>query len=177
MKQSFIKNTLKGFNAKLITESIFRDSQSYETYPFGYESSFSRLLSAMDYSNKSDTFLQLRCMPDLLVLNSEKNEVFLIECKYRNIPKLSNLQLSKRDIEKYQKYWKGCILVIIVPLGEFLYAQNVDNLDISGKKPYGDNIYFNIEKEFKPFTEIFTKVDKKIVDKYKTFIKTISNKE
>ena len=173
---SFIKSQLKGFNAKLITESIFRDS-NYETYPFGYESSFSRLLTAMDYKNTSETFLQLRNMPDLLVIDSNKKEVFLVECKYRNTPKLSNLQLKKSSIEKYKKYWRGCILVVIVPLGEFLYAQSVDKLDIEHKKTYGDNIYFDINKEFEPFTNIFTEVNQKIIDKYKTFIQTISNKK
>ena len=174
---SFIKNQLKGFNAKLITESIFRDSKDYETYPFGYESSFSRLLTAMDYRNSSDTFLQLRSMPDLLVIDSDKKEVFLVECKYRNTPKLSNLQLKKSSIEKYKKYWRGCILVVIVPLGEFLYAQSVDKLNIENKKTYGDNIYFDLEKEFKPFVDIFNKVDKRTINKYSTFIKTISSKE
>ena len=172
---AFIKSQLKGFNAKLITESIFRDS-SYETYPFGYESSFSRLLSAMDYKNPSETFLQLRSMPDLLVIDKDKKEVFLIECKYRNIPKLESLRLSKPSIEKYKKYWKGCILVVIVPLGELLYAQSIDNLDIENKKTYGENIYFDLNKEFKPFVDIFPKVDRNIINKYKTFIKTISGK-
>ena len=72
----FIKSQLKGFNAKLITESIFRDSKAYETYPFGYESSFSRLISAVDKSNKSETFEQSKSMPDLLVVDSYKKEVF-----------------------------------------------------------------------------------------------------
>ena len=171
-----MESALKGFNAKLITESIFRDSKAYETYPFGYESSFSRLLTSMDYKNSSETFLQLRSMPDLLIIDSGKKEIFLVECKYRNTPKLSNLQLKKSVIEKYKKYWKGCVLVIIVPLGEFLYAQHVDKLDTDEKKIYGDNIYFDLNKEFKPFVDIFTKVDKKIINKYKTFIETISDK-
>lgn len=172
---TFIKNTLKGFNAKLITESIFRDSNYYETYPFGYESAFSRLLNIRDNNSNSDTFLQLRSMPDLLIVDSNKKEVFLVECKYRNTPKLDNLRLEKSTIEKYKKYWRGCILVIITPLGELLYAQTVDNLDIDNKKSYGNNIYFDLNKEFKPFIEMFPKVDKKIVNKYRTFITTISD--
>ena len=172
-----MESALKGFSAKLITESIFRDSKAYETYPFGYESSFSRLLSAMDYKNSSETFLQLRSMPDLLIIDSDKKEVFLVECKYRNTPKLSNVQSKKSEIEKYKKCWKGCILVVIVPLGEFLYAQFVDKLKIENKKLYGDNIYFDLNREFKPFIDIFTKIDRKIISKYKTFIETISNKE
>lgn len=170
-----MKNLIKGSNATLITESIFRDSKKYWVFPFGYETSFSGIIQQIDSKNNSDASLQIRSMPDLLVFDSDKKEVFLVECKYRNIPRLDNLQLKKSGIDKYKKYWKGCILVVIVPLGELLYAQNVDKLHIENKKVYGDNIYFNLNSEFEPFTNIFQKIDKRIINKYKTFITTISS--
>ena len=85
--------------------------------------------------------------------------------------------MSKSSIEKYKKYWRGCILVVIVPLGELLYAPSVDQLNIENKKNYGDNIYFDLEQEFKPFVDIFNRVDKRTINKYSTFIKIISSKE
>ena len=176
MNKSFIKNQLKGFNAKLITESIFRESDSYETYPFGYESSFSRLIKILDKNDKSETCIQLRNMPDLLVLDSKDKKVFLVECKYRNAEQLSNVRLGKSNLEIYKKYWNGCVIVVIVPLENLLYAQWVKNLNTDNRVT-GDNVYFNLEKDFEPFINIFTKIDQKIIDKYKTFIRTISNKK
>ena len=171
-----MKNTLKGFNAKLITESIFRESGSYETYPFGYESSFSRLILGLDKADKSETSEQMRSMPDLLVFDNKDNKAFLVECKYRNAEQLHNVRLNKPSLEKYKKYWSGCIIVVIVPLDSLLYAQWVKNLNIDNRVN-GDNVYFSMEKDFEPFTNIFTKIDQKIIDKYKTFIRTISNKK
>ena len=176
MIKEYMKNTLKGFNAKLITEAIFRESNKYETCPFGYESVFSRLINALEKTDKSETSIQLRSMPDLLVFDSDDKKVFLVECKYRNAEQLSNVRLSKSSIDKYKKYWNGCIIVVIVPLGSLLYAQWVKNLNTDNRVT-GDNVYFNVEKDFEPFTSIFPKIDQKIIDKYKTFIRTISNKK
>ena len=171
-----MKNQLKGFNAKLITESIFRESDYYETYPFGYESSFSRLINVLEKTDKSETSEQMRSMPDLLVLDRDDKKVFLVECKYRNVEQLHNVRLNKSSLEKYKKYWSGCILVVIVPLDNLLYAQWVKKLNIDNRVT-GDNVYFSMGKDFEPFTKIFTKIDQKIIDKYKIFIRTISNKK
>ncbi len=94
-------NALKGFSAKLITEAIFRDS-NYESYPFGYESTFSRLIGNIDLKSQDTTTLQLRCMPDLLVYDHINQSVFLVECKFRNAPALNNIRFSKKRLEKYK---------------------------------------------------------------------------
>lgn len=176
MNKNYMKNQLKGFNAKLITESIFRESDSYETYPFGYESSFSRLINGLDKADKSETSEQMRSMPDLLVFDNKDKKAFLVECKYRNAEQLHNVRLNKSSLDKYKKYWSGCIIVVIVPLDNLLYAQWAKDLNTDNRVT-GDNVYFNMEKDFVPFTKIFAKIDQKIIDKYKTFIRTISNKK
>ncbi len=41
-KGYFYRNSLEGFNAKILLEHLFKQA-GYETYPFGYESLFSRI--------------------------------------------------------------------------------------------------------------------------------------
>jgi len=45
--EDFYRNSLRGFNAKVLLEHLFKEA-GYETYPFGYESLFSRITSGIN---------------------------------------------------------------------------------------------------------------------------------
>ena len=69
-------------------------------------------------------------MPDLLVLNNKKKIVHLVEAKFTGFTNINSYIQSKAKIDRYYKYWNDSILVVIVPAGEYVYAQYVSKLKI-----------------------------------------------
>jgi len=178
--EEFYRNSLRGFNAKVLLEHLFKDS-GYETYPFGYESLFSRITAGIHRDGKqTDTLKRIRSMPDLLVINNNRNEVHLIEAKFTGFTRTTSCIQSKARINRYYKFWNDSIIVIIVPAKEYIYAQHVSKLKIEGRKPYTKfgkiQYYFNLEKEFVPIYKIFPEITKEKIEKVKHIIERIKPK-
>jgi len=174
--EEFYKNSLRGFNAKVLLEHLFKEA-GYETYPFGYESLFSRITAGIHREGtQTDTLKRIRSMPDLLVINNNKKEVFLVEAKFTGFTNTSSYIQSKARVDRYYKYWNDSIMVVIVPAGEYIYAQHVSKLKIPRKEyfKFKDKMYyFNLEKEFVPIYEIFPNITKEKIGKVKSIINRI----
>ncbi len=175
--EDFYKNSLIGFNAKVLLELLFKDSE-YETYPFGYESLFSRITLGINLEGEqNETLKRVRSMPDLLIISKDKKIVNLIEVKFSSNRKITSHIQIKEKIDSYDKYWNDLILVIIIPTGEYIYAQYISKLNLSNRKPYKkfnkDVYYFNLKKEFVPIYEIFPGITKESIEKIKPLIDNI----
>jgi len=174
--EDFYKNSLKGFNAKVLLEHLFKKA-GYETYPFGYESLFSSITASIyRKGNQTDTLQRIRSMPDLLVINNKKKKVNLIEAKFTGYLNTTSYILTKKSMDRYYKHWNDSILVVIVPSKEYVYAQYISKLKMP-RKPYnkfGDVVYyFNLEREFVPIYKIFPEITKEKVNKVKYIINKI----
>ena len=120
--EDFYRNSLRGFNAKVLLEHLFKEA-GYETYPFGYESLFSRITSGIHRDGEqTDTLQRIRSMPDLLVIDDKKKKVFLVEAKFTGFTKTTSYIQSRARIDRYHKYWNDSIIAVIVPAGEYVYA-------------------------------------------------------
>ena len=78
-----------------------------------------------------------------------------MEVKFRNISSLDSIGLNAKSILWYQKYWNDSVLVVVVPIGEVFYAQDVNKLptaDVSESDTFVNfdlNTHFiSIEKRF-----------------------------
>lgn len=91
---------------------------------------------------------KIRSTSDLLVIKDRV--VNLVEVKSRNFDRTNDVIL--KDVSKYQKYWEGSILVLVVPAGHFFYAQDVSEL--KQKEQEG----FDLNEEFRWFEDVFTNV-------------------
>ncbi|MFQ5853627.1 MAG: hypothetical protein ACE5JU_23965, partial [Candidatus Binatia bacterium] len=61
-------------------------------------------------------------------------------------------------ISWYQRYWPDAILVLIIPGGDFFYAQAVSELDAHQKSQKS----FDLTTEFRPLSELFGKIHPEI---------------
>lgn len=174
--EDFYRNSLRGFNAKVLLEHLFKEA-GYETYPFGYESLFSRITAGIHRDGEqTDTLKRIRSMPDLLVVNNKKKRVHLVEAKFTGFTKVFKYVQSKAKIDRYHKYWNDSIIVVIVPAKEYIYAQYISKLKLP-RKPYNKfgtiMYYFNLEREFVPIYKIFPEITKEKIRKVRHIIDRI----
>ena len=156
----FYKNLLAGHFHKDLIRVILEES-GYEVYPYGYESFLTPLKIKFEKGEIKHTEIskKIRSTPDLLVYDPENTTVELLEVKSTRWDWTDNVLIG--TMPKYQKYWRESVLVIVLPAGHFFFAQKVNKL-----KPRKDNV-FDLNKEFKWFEEIFTKVHLNTLYRYK----------
>ena len=114
----------------------------YEVYPYGYESFFPNLKRQLYDSQTSKVAGRIRSTPDLLVRSSSDQRVDLVEVKVRS----ASAAIVINEIELYQQFWPESIIILIIPSGNYFYAQNVHKL-----KPTGNYR----PRDFCPLEEIF----------------------
>lgn len=174
--EEFYRNSLMGFNAKVLLEHLFKEA-GYETYPFGYESLFSRITAGINWNgDQTDTLQRIRSMPDLLVINKKKKNVSLVEAKFTGFLEVTSYILPKAKIDWYHKYWEDSIIVVVIPAGEYIYAQYVSKLRLPRKEyhKFGKPVYyFNLEKEFLPVYKIFPDISRGDVKRVRHIINKI----
>ena len=176
---NFYKNSLKGFNAKILLEHLFKKA-GYETYLFGYESLFSRITSGINRDgNQTSTLQRIRSMPDLFIINNNKKEVYLIEAKFTGYPNITSYFLHKEKIDWYIKYWNDSIIVVVIPAEEYIYAKEVSKIETNNREKYykfKKYCYkFDLEKEFVPIYKIFPEISKEKIDEIKGIINNLKS--
>jgi len=123
---------------------LLLDKCGYEVYPYGYESYFPNLKRRLYDSQPSDVAGRVRSTPDLLVRNSTNNEVNLVEIKARSASGRHGVKI--REIDSYRRFWPESVIILVLPSGNYFYAQHVIKLDDSGK-------YY--PHDFRPLEEMF----------------------
>ena len=157
----FYESMLEGNKAKELIKVLLEKS-GYSVYPYGYESTFSDIkqkLNVEDAKNSS-TARRIRSSPDLLVYDEDKKDVVLAEIKMRRAPEETNVLIYPKIIERLKEFWNDAVLIIVVPCGNFFYAQRVAELEI--KEAY------NAAKDFLKLDEIFTRVEGEDLSYFKT---------
>ena len=126
---------------------LLLDKCGYEVYPYGYESFFPNLKRQLYESQPSEVASRVRCTPDLLVRDTSGERVDLVEVKARSVH--ANRGIEINEVELYLKYWSESLVILVVPSGNYFYAQYVHKL-----KP--KRLYFL--GDFCPLEEIFPQV-------------------
>lgn len=139
----FYDNLLFGYFFKDIV-TVLLDKCGYEVYPFGYESFFPTLKRQLYDSLPSEVAGRIRCTPDLLIRNQREQRVELVEVKSRSAAGQWGLQIEQIDL--YRKFWPESMLILIIPSGNYFYAQHVQKLEHKER--------YSLE-DFCPLEEIF----------------------
>lgn len=152
------------FYRNLLTARFFEgmvgailELSGYEVYPYGYETLLPALRTRFSKSQPSPTEERLRSTPDLLVSDPQAEGgaagTQLVEVKFRNWDSPEDVKLS--GISWYERYWPDATLVLIIPGGDFFYAQAVSELDPQQRS-------FDLTTEFRPLSELFRKIHPEI---------------
>lgn len=161
-EETFYQDLLVGHVHKDLIRVILEES-GYEVYPYGYESFLTAMKIKFEKGEIRSTEVskKIRCTPDLLVYDPDDESVELLEVKSRRWDHTDDVLIDA--IPKYRKYWRESVMVVILPAGHFFYAQRVEKLQ-SGEDS------FDLNKEFKWFEKIFTKVKLDTLCSYKSQI-------
>jgi hypothetical protein len=123
---------------------LLLDKCGYEVYPYGYESFFPNLKRKLYNIEQQDAAERIRSTPDLLVKHPGEQRIDLVEVKARTASGKWGIGIN--EIERYRKFWPESILVLVIPSGNYFYAQHISKLD--PKSSY-------TPQDFRPFEEIF----------------------
>jgi Holliday junction resolvase-like predicted endonuclease len=142
----FSKQLIKGRICEQVFNRMFIKEEKYTVIPFGYENIVPEIMQYANSANNYGLLDNVRNAPDFALISHEKNEVFLVEVKYR-----SYIQEDKlKDIaEKIQDKWKQAILFLATPQG-FYFDLCSDIIVNDGKiRPLGKNwVSEEIQEEY-----------------------------
>ena len=163
-----------GFDDNLMFGYFFKDIVTlllvkcgYEVYPYGYESFFPNLKSRLYYSQPYEAASRIRCTPDLLVTDSSGERADLVEVKARSV--YGNRLIKINEVELYLKYWAESLIILVIPSGNYFYAQYVNKLKPKGtKRMYSLGDFCLLEEIFPPTKELPEDFRLKIVRKVRT---------
>jgi len=106
MQQDFAKNFIKGKIGEVIFDQMFRDQGKFVVIPFGYD----RVIPEFSYYCKDkknkEVIDNIRTAPDFALVSYDREEVFLVEVKYRtNLDIKEIVEVAKKIQEKWKMVW------------------------------------------------------------------------
>ena len=108
----FSEQLIKGKIAELIFEQMFREAKCFTVLAFGYENILPELMHRQRDMKIESTMEVIRSAPDFAVINDLTHEVHLIEVKYRQKMKPSEVfSIASRMLES----WKPSYLFLATP--------------------------------------------------------------
>lgn len=155
----FYDSWLKGGTIKELIKALLENA-GYSTFPYGYESTFSYVTKKMREkgSKNSPTARRIKASPDMLIYDDKRKDVMLVEIKMRSAPKVTNVTYLR--LKRYKDFWNDSILVVVVPCGDVLYAQKINELEIKQN--------YNLLTEFEKFEDVFIRVNNADLSKFKS---------
>jgi hypothetical protein len=165
---------LLGFDDNLMFGYFFKDIVTlllvkcgYEVYPYGYESFFPNLKSRLYDSQPYEAASRIRYTPDLLVTDSSGERADLVEVKARSV--YGNRLIEINEVELYLKYWAESLIILVIPSGNYFYAQYVHKLKPKGtKRMYSLGDFFLLEEIFPSTKELPEDFRRKVIRKVRT---------
>lgn len=149
----FSRNLIKGKIAEIVFEQMFRSSEQFSIFHFGYEYTLPELAQYQHLSQIKAVTDNIKDAPDFVLISKDKQEVYLVEIKYRSHPS------AKENIEMAQallKRWDPSYLFIASPTGFYfgpcntIVTNNGDVGRLYSKWATQDaqDAYLNLLKEF-----------------------------
>ncbi len=162
----FDDNLIFGYFFKDIV-MLLLDKCGYEVYPYGYESFFPNLKRQLYESQPYEVANRVRYTPDLLVRNTSGERVDLVEVKARSVYTERLIEIN--EAESYLKYWAESLIILVIPSGNYFYAQYVHKLKPKGsKRMYVLSDFCLLEEIFPQVKELSEDFRRKIVRKVRT---------
>ncbi len=83
MDIKFARDLIKGKIAETVFELMFREDGRFTVIPIGYEHTMPELIQCKHHQHVKRVLDNLRDAPDFALINEDKSQVYLVECKYR----------------------------------------------------------------------------------------------
>ncbi len=106
---SFVTNLIKGRITETIFHQMFQEATTFTIIPLGYENIIPELAQYQHKVKNPTTLNNLRNVPDFLLISKDKDEVHLVEVKYRK--SFTGEQITKEADEINQK-WDNVYLFV-----------------------------------------------------------------
>lgn len=117
----FSRRLIKGKIAEVIFEQMFRNSKKFTIFHFGYEYTLPELAQFQHLAQVKAVTDNIKNAPDFILISQDKEEVFLVEVKYRSLPKADeNANMAQALISRWDPSW----LFIASPDGFYFDACN-----------------------------------------------------
>lgn len=112
MTNNFQENLIKGKIVETIFQQMFVESEKYHVYPTGYENVVPELAELSHHKDIQNILSQLRRTPDFILVPKERDEVYLVEVKYRH--DYHNAELTDLATELHNS-WEYSWLFVATP--------------------------------------------------------------
>jgi len=108
----------------------------YKVMDYGIENHNQEIIALLKCSYKYPNNRQLLSMPDLVVIEPNTKESFIVEVKYRKFPKYfevssTNFALRYAMIKQYMEHWSNAVLVFVMNVKPFCICVDVSSIDWS----------------------------------------------
>lgn len=113
-KTEFSRQLIKGKIAEHIFEQMLREAGCFTVLAFGYENILPELMHQQQGMKVAQTMEVIRRAPDFAVINNKTHDVHLIEVKYRQ--KLRSSEILSLTSRMYES-WKPSYLFLATPEG------------------------------------------------------------
>ncbi len=104
MENNFQENLIKGKIVETIFQQMFLETEKYNVYPTGYETTLPQIAQLRHHKDIENILDQVRKTPDFVLVPKGKDEVYLVEVKYRHEYNNSELTTLAREIHDQWEY-------------------------------------------------------------------------
>lgn len=179
MKDYRQESKIKGNLGEEFIKSILELS-GYKVMKFGIENHNQKIIQEIAGNYKLNTNRKLLSMPDLVVVDPESKESWLLEIKFRtfnekfkmNSDEDNNLKFSYGNIKDYIDFWKDTSLILVFDVEPYCLCVDVNKIDwkyhLKGKfennKGNFDELW-NFAGEYKKIYEKFPRVTVEIFNR------------
>lgn len=85
MDEKYLKRLIKGKITEVVFEEMFRETGKFTVLPIGYEHTMPELAQYQHYVHVKKVLDNIRHTPDFVLISQNKEKVYLVEVKYREI--------------------------------------------------------------------------------------------
>lgn len=120
-KINFSRQLIKGKITELIFEQMFRDSGKFTILRGGYEYTLPEIAQYQHSLQANQVLENIRNSPDFILISEDKQNVFLVEVKFRTKVLKSNvLEIAIRLVDRWHSPW----LFVATPEGFYFEPCN-----------------------------------------------------
>lgn len=151
MKNNFEHNLIKGKIAEIIFELMFKESEKFTVFRFGYEYTEEYLSQHRLQVKFPQVVKNVSNAPDFLLVTENKSQVYLVEVKYRAYIDHAQLADIASDLTKR---WNPSYIFVISKNGFYFSPANTISNNDGQIKPLDVNwIPEEIQKKYRELTE------------------------
>lgn len=117
----FSRDLVKGKIAEVIFEQMIRSKKKFSIFHFGYEYTVPELAQYHHLPLVKAVMENIKNAPDFILISQDKEEVFLVEVKYRTHPQIEeNFDMAKALLQRWDPSW----LFVATPDGFYFDASH-----------------------------------------------------